>query len=70
MKKNCVGIPLRGSKLRAASVCDTLRERREAHRNLPYGTLGANGILLGVADAPEAIAARIFQSGKCQNNLR
>ncbi|WP_298907798.1 hypothetical protein [uncultured Nostoc sp.] len=61
--KNCVGISLRGSKLRAAS-------RREAHRNLPYGTLGANGILLGVADAPEAIAARIFQSGKCQNNLR
>ncbi|MEH2467812.1 hypothetical protein [Nostoc sp.] len=56
--KNCVGIPLRKSKLRAASL-------RVAHRNLPYGTL-----LLRLADAPEAIAARIFQSGKCQNNLR
>ncbi|MEH2278469.1 MAG: hypothetical protein V7K40_27740 [Nostoc sp.] len=54
--KNCVGI-------RTASL-------RVAHRTLPYGTLGANGILLGIADAPEGIAARIFQSGKCQNNLR
>ncbi|MEH2398700.1 hypothetical protein [Nostoc sp.] len=56
--KNCIGIPLRGSKLARAF-------RREAHRTLPYRTP-----LLRLADAPEAIAARIFQSGKCQNNLR
>ncbi|MEH2395294.1 MAG: hypothetical protein V7K21_27795 [Nostoc sp.] len=37
----------------------------KAYRTLPYGIP-----LLGLADAPEAIAARIFQSGKCQNNLR
>ncbi|MEH2445289.1 MAG: hypothetical protein V7K18_05770 [Nostoc sp.] len=46
--KNCVGITLRGSKLRAASS-------RVAHCILPYGMP-----LLRLADAPEAIAARIF----------
>ncbi|MEH2423297.1 MAG: hypothetical protein V7K48_21010 [Nostoc sp.] len=51
--KNCVGIPLRGSKLRAAS-------RREVHCTLAYGIPEANGILLRTADALEGIAASFF----------